>query len=110
MITFTTPVTVTGRLVTGQDSDGNDVYSDTTATIGGVFDPGGSSERLAGGDTVITQPTVYLPLPAPKAVDTVTVLGRVYQIDGDVAVWPPNPFTGGVSPFPVVARLKAVTG
>jgi hypothetical protein len=61
---------------------------------------------------VVTQPTVYLPAPAPSAVDRVAVGGLVFEVDGDPEDWSaqPNPFGGWSPDLPVVVRLRRVTG
>lgn len=110
MITFTVPVTLVTRTLSGRDNDGNDRYITVNTTIAGVFAPGGSTESTDGGDTVITQPTVYLPLPAPTAVDEVLVNGATFEVDGDPSVWPANPYTGHQPDYPVVVRLRKVNG
>lgn len=107
---FTVPITVVTRTVSSRDAYGNDVSTTSTVVVDGVFAPGGSVERLAGGDTVTTQPTVYLPSPAPKAVDAVTVAGVTYEVDGQPQTWPAHPFTGWVPDLPVVVPLRRVTG
>lgn len=98
------------RTVTGLDDDGNDVYTDTVVSRDAVFAPGGSSEQVQGGDLVTTVPTVYLPLPAPAVVDRMTVNGVTYDVDGVPQVWGPSPFSTWQPDYPVVVRLKGVTG
>lgn len=106
---FGESATLSVRVVTGRDSDGNDVYgsSDTVVDLCG-FDPGLSSEIVGGQDTVTTQPTLYMP-PGSVAghVDTVTVRGVTYDVDGEPTVWR-SPFTGWTPG--VVVKLKSVTG
>lgn len=111
-VTYTSAITVVARTVTGQNSDGGDIYTDTTTVVDGVFAPGGSTETTQAGDTVVTQPTVYLPAPAPAAIDQVIVGGVTYEVQGDPADWSiqPNPFTGWVPDLPVVVPLRRVTG
>lgn len=98
------------RTVSGQDAYGNDTFTDQAATVDGVFVPGGSSEVTQAGDVVTTQPSLYLPLPAPAAIDQVTVNGTVYEVDGTPQTWPPSPFGGWQPDYPVVVRLREVTG
>ena len=103
---FPETFTIHTRGVTGQDSDGNDVYGDTDATTTGAFAPEGSTELIQGEDVTLTHPTLYLSdgAPVPKATDEVTVRGTRYQIDGVPQVFH-NPFTGA-EPGPVVRLLK----
>lgn len=99
------------RAVTGQDVYGNDVYTDTTVSVDGVFAPGGSSESTQAGDRVTWQPTLYLPAPAPAVVDEVTVNGVLYQVDGRPDDWSAgSPYSDWLPDFPVVVHLKAMTG
>lgn len=99
------------RVKSGEDSYGNDIYTDTTVAKDAVFAPGGSVEAAVGQEQVTTQPTLYLPAPSPTPVDEVTVNGVTYQVDGVPQDWSAgSPFTGWVPDFPVVVRLKAVTG
>lgn len=99
------------RVVTGQDAYGNDVFADTTVTVDAVFAPGGSTELAVGQEQVTTQPTLYLPAPAPTALDEVSVNGVTYQVDGTPQDWSVgSPFTGWVPNFPVVVHLKVVSG
>lgn len=113
MFGFGPQITLVTRTVTGQDADGNDVYGETTTTVQGVFAPGGSAEYppgtgSSGGDQVISQPTVYLPLGTSlAAVDAVEVGGVRYEVDGDPLVWasPSGSKLGGVQ-----VPLRKVTG
>lgn len=98
------------RTVAGQDAYGNDTYTTVTVSVDAVFAPGGSTEVVNGQDLVVTQPTVYLPLPAPAALDAVTVDGQDYEVDGQPETWPPSPFSGWQPEYPVVVRLRRVTG
>lgn len=110
-VLFPVPVTLVTRAVTGQDGDGNDVRAETTVVTAGVFAPGGSVERADGGDQVVTQPTVSLPTGSVlDAVDAILVNGVRYQVDGDPARWPANPFTGWTPDYSVEVRLRKVTG
>lgn len=114
---FGETVTLVREAVTGEDADGNDVYTPTNVAVpNSVFAPAGSVERLQGQDLVTSTPTVYLGLVdvsgnpvTPKATDKVRrENGDVYEVDGKPAIYPPNPFTGTqVGP---VLRLKDVTG
>lgn len=111
MISFPFPETATivSRTVTGQDSYGNDVYSEVQTATSGAFAPEGSSELIQGQDTVITQPTFYLAdgAPTPSATDRLIVRGVTFEVDGTPQRFH-NPFTGA-EPGAVV-RLEAVTG
>jgi hypothetical protein len=110
VVTFSygTPVTLISRTVTGQDSYGNDVYSETSTTVTAAFSPGTSIELVQGQDLVTVQPTLYLPPDVqPQAVDAVLVGGERFEVDGSTEVWQ-SPFTGW-HPGNVV-KLKRVTG
>lgn len=98
------------RTVTGQDAYGDDTFAEVTVAVAGIFAPGGSTETTASGDQVTTQPTLYLPAPAPSAVDTFTINGAPFQVDGAPEPWPANPFTGRTPAFPVVVKLRRTTG
>lgn len=97
------------RTVTGQDDRGNDVFADGTVTVDAVFAPGGSTEQVQGGDLVVTQPTLYLMVP-PGVVDQMTVNGVTYDVDGTPQAWPVSPFSTWQPQYPIVVRLKNVTG
>jgi hypothetical protein len=103
------PVILHGRIVTGRDSYGDDIYTDVdVAAQSQAFDPGGSVESVQGQDLIVTQPTVYLePGASVDGVSAVTVRGVRYDVDGTPAVWV-SPFTG--LQRGVVVRLKRVTG
>lgn len=109
LMAFPESATLIARGVTGQDSDGNDVYGTTETPVTGAFAPAGATELVQGQDTVIATPTFYLspgsPIPAPT--DRLTVRGVTYEIDGQPEVYL-NPFTGE-QPGAVV-RLERVTG
>lgn len=110
---FTVPIVLRGRTVTGRDTYGNDVRADTSTTVQGVYAPGGSSEVTGDRDTVTTQPTVYLPASVSlAAVDAVEIGGVTFEVDGEPQRWDlqPHPFGGSVPPFPIVAQLRKVTG
>jgi hypothetical protein len=116
-ITFTVPVTLVTRAVTGQDNDGNDVYGQTTSIVAGVFAPGdangtAANEARDARETVVIGAACYLPAPPPTAVDAVIINGDAYEVDGNPVDWSvqPHPFTGWIPEFPVVVRLKRVTG
>lgn len=108
-VVFTVPVTLNKRVKSGTDAFGNDVYAATASTVAGVFAPGGSSEQMQGQDIVITQPTVYLLTGTDvSAVDSLTVNGLAYEVDGSPNAWPPHPFTGWVPDYSVEVRLRRV--
>lgn len=106
---FGQTVTLITRTVSGQDSYGNDVYTETTTDVTGAFDPGTSAEAVQGQDLLTVQPTVYLPadVDVPSAVDAVEIAGQRYEVDGSPNVYQ-SPFTGW-RPGTVV-RLRRVTG
>lgn len=110
-VVFTVPVTLNKRVKSGTDSYGNDVFTSVPATVAGVFAPGGSSEQVQGQDLLTTQPTVYLLTGTNvAAIDSVTVGGLDYEVDGDARSWPSNPFSGWQPDYSVEVRLKRVTG
>lgn len=87
-------VSLVKRVKSGEDALGNDVFSTSSTDVLGAFTPGGSSEQVQGQDTVITQPTVYLPAGTDvSAVDAIDVEGDRYEVDGSPNDWQ-NPFTG----------------
>jgi len=103
--------TLLSQGVTGQDSDGNDVYGPTETATSGVFAPGGSTELIQGQNTVIDNPRIYLVpgAPVPTATDKIRreLTGYVYDIDGEPAIYA-NPFTGDKPG--AVLDLERVTG
>lgn len=109
MMPFPEAATIVSRSVTGQDSDGGDVYGSVSTTTTGVFAPEGSTELIQGQATVINNPTFYLATgaPVPKATDRIIIRGQTFEIDGEPRVYH-NPFTG--SDPGAVLRLERVTG
>jgi hypothetical protein len=106
---FAKAVTYVDRSVTGQDSDGNDTYTETQTATTAVFAPGGSAELTSGGDTVTTQPTLYgvdTALPV-KATDRFIIDGLSFEVDGDPQKYD-DPFTGWQPGL--VVPLRRVTG
>lgn len=97
------------REVTGQDSDGNDVYEDTQTPVRGAFAPSGSAELVQGQLTVITHDTLYLAegTPVPGAQDQFIARGITRDVDGMPEDYR-SPLTGW-HPGPVV-RLVDVAG
>lgn len=91
---FPESATIVSRTVTGQDGDGNDVYTDVSTATTGAFAPEGSTELIQGQDTVIANPKFYLSLgaPVPAATDRLVVRGLTYEIDGPPQFFH-NPFT-----------------
>jgi hypothetical protein len=125
-VQFSTPIAVARRTVTGRDALNNDVYGEVATVVLGAFAPGPSSEVVQGQDTVVTQPTVYLPTgTAVDAVDVIVVdpvldtsgaatydaRGRVvgdrYSVDGTPLTWS-SPFSSWAPGVEV--RLRKVTG
>jgi hypothetical protein len=105
---FGQSITLVGRSRSGEDAYGNDTWTESTTTVVGVFAPGGSSELVQGQDTVISQPTVYLPAGTDvTAVDQIEVGGVRYLVDGTPNTWA-SPFTGWKAGVEV--RLERVTG
>lgn len=99
------PITLLANGTTSTDSYGDPVPSQTSVTVMGAFDPGGSSENEAQG-TGDARPTVYLPPGTVVSwVDAVQVCGVTYQVDGSPNDWS-NPFTS--STFGVVVKLRGV--
>ena len=75
------------RGVTGQDSDGNDVYGDTDTTLNHVtLYPRESLELVQGQDTnVIGLTAVFKPMVAIAAIDEFTARGDRWRVDGEPA-------------------------
>lgn len=71
---------------TGRDSLGNDTFTPSeTPAPGAVFSPGGTTETVQGGDTVVETPsfTWVNNVPSLTAVDQIRRgTGEVYEIDG----------------------------
>jgi hypothetical protein len=116
-VTFTVPITLISRGVTGRDGDGNDVYGETVTVVQGVYAPAdgngtGGNENTDARDTVIEGAAVYLPAPAPTAVDAIRIFGLDFEIEGTPQDWSlqPHPFTGWVPSLPVIVRVRRVTG
>jgi len=106
---FGEAVTLHGRTVTGQDSDGNDVYSDAPTTLTGVpVWPRSSTELVQGQDTLIVGLSALLPAGTDvSSVDRVTVYGKDYDIDGEPGTFR-SPFTN-LDPG-VLVNLTRATG
>jgi hypothetical protein len=59
-----------------------------TDVPGCSFQPGGTQERTARGDTVIASDALYLPAGTDiLATDRVSYMGQVYAVDGEPARW-----------------------
>jgi len=90
-------VTLIRRTVTGRDSDGNDMYTDTESPFAGtVFSPAGSTELVQGQQQVSEHDhfTWVEVVPDLTAVDAIRrPNGYVYEIDGSTAP-SPSPLTG----------------
>jgi len=106
---FGETVTLHRRSVTGQDSDGNDVYADATAVLTGVpVWPRSATELVQGQDTLITGLSALLPAGTDvSGVDKVTVYGDAYDIDGEPGHYR-SPFTD-LDPG-ILVNLTRVTG
>jgi hypothetical protein len=106
---FGESITINRRVLSATpDAYGNDVYVDSPSTVVGAFAPGTTFERLGTGDTITTQPSLYLPSgTAVEGIDWVSVRGKKYEVDGDPGDWR-SPFTGWHAG--IVVPLKAVTG
>lgn len=118
------------RTASGRDEFGNhSTFTEAITTMPAIYAPGASVETADGGDTVVTQPTVYLPTGADvSAIDAVIphvivdgsgdpvldgdgrAQGDRYEVDGQPNAWPPNPFSGWQPPFSIEVHLKRVTG
>ena len=98
------------RTVTGQDSYGNDVVTDSTVAVSNVgWDPGTSTEALNGQDQVVQMPRFFLP--AGIAVDPLDAIvranGNRYEVTGEPGDYV-SPFTGWAPG--VVVNVRRVTG
>lgn len=107
---FGETVTLVHRSVTGQDVDGNDLYSNVETTVGGTgWDPGTSTENVQGGDLVIQLPRFFLP--SGTVVSPLDAIrranGRTYEVVGEPGDYR-NPMTGWEPG--VVVNVRRVTG
>lgn len=109
MMPYAEAFVILSSAVTGEDEDGNDIWTPTEVATSGAFAPAGSTEINAGQATVITHDTLYLdegePVPGPH--DKMRVREVVREVEGVPAVYR-SPFTGW-RPGAVV-RLTTVTG
>lgn len=96
------------RLRGGRTQFGGDPTTDAELDIPGcLFAPTGGYEQTNRADTVITQPTLYVPLGVDvRSTDRFRIRGSVYQVDGQPADWraPWNGFGGLAVP------LRGVSG
>lgn len=106
---FGESVTLHTRGVTGQDSDGNDVYGDTPTTLVNVpVWPRNASELVQGEDMLITGLSALLPPGTDvTGIDRVTVYGDPYEVDGEPGHYK-SPFTA-TNPG-VLVNLTRITG
>lgn len=102
-------VVVHRRTVTGQDSDGNDVFGVVSTSLAPVpVWPRQSFETLRGQDQIVTGLTALFPVgTAVVGIDTVTVYGVDYVVDGEPGRYR-SPLTG-LDPG-VLVNLTRVTG
>jgi hypothetical protein len=107
---FAQTVTWVSRVKSGVDDYGNDTFTPTSTTITAIFAPGGSAELTQGGDTVTDKPMLYDVDPSLPvgSNDAFVVDGASYEVDGDPAKYPPNPFDGWQ--VGQVVPLRRVTG
>jgi hypothetical protein len=95
---------------TGQDAYGRDLFTPTeTAAPGAVWAPGGTTETLASGDTVVEQPSLTWVnnVPGLTAVDQIRrANGDLFEIDGEPADYP-SPFS---STRVLQVHVRKVTG
>lgn len=106
-------VVLIGRTVTGRDSDGNDVYTDTETTLTNCPAwPRTSSELVQGQDLVIIGLNVLCPPGTnARAVDRARIdagpNAGTYEVDGEPGAWS-SPLTGWTPGVQVA--LTRVTG
>lgn len=103
-------ITVIRRVVTGQDSYGNDIYGESSYTVDGVvIIPGNSSEDIQGTASVLSDVTIYVPDYASIGPFDAAILpdGQRYRVTGTPNTWS-SPFTGTVSLTQV--NLLRITG
>lgn len=97
-------VTLVKRTLSGQDANGNDVYTEKTLQVSNtVFVPGGASENLVFADQTSTTEQFYVPWGTDvNAYDAIVFQGDTYEITGVPSKWM-SPFSGRVSPIRVNA-------
>lgn len=112
------------------DEFGVPARTETAGYVGpAIYTPGNSAETTDAGDTVVTQPYVYLPTGTAVSVTDAVIpqvtlddagqpvlddeglpTGRRFDVDGEPTPWPPNPYSGLVHDFSVDVKLKGQTG
>jgi len=103
-------VKVIERLVTGQDSYGNDVYGETTRVIRNcAISPGNTSEDIQGTASVLSDVILHVPVGTDvESFDRVILPDdNTYRITGIPKTWT-SPFTGSTSMIEV--PLQFVSG
>ena len=107
-------IIVTTRTQTGADDYGDPVYTETTITRKGGFNPAIGIEMTNGQDQVVVQPQAVFTgqdgVDVAAVIDStsaLTIRGKQYEVDGDVE-WIRSPFTGWKAGL--VAPLKRTTG
>ena len=103
-------VIVVRRVVTGADSYGNDVLSETRTPVGGcAISPAFSSEEVNGTEQVVVNTAIHMP--SGTDVTDIDALigpdGMEYEVIGIPDTWQ-SPFTGTQSMVEV--KVKKVTG
>lgn len=107
MMAFPESFTLLSRTVTGQDADGNDIYTPISTAFRGAFAPSGSTVLVQGQLTVVGHDTIYAAegSPIPLPTDQIIARGSTRTIDGIPEVYR-NPFTGW-TPGPVITLVSA---
>jgi hypothetical protein len=97
-------VTLVKRILSGQDANGNDTYTEKTLQVSNVvFVPGGASENLTFADQTNTIEQFYLPWGTDvNTYDAIIFQGIEYEIQGVPSQWV-SPFSGRPSPIRVTA-------
>jgi|SRR5215472_5634051 len=102
-------VTVVKRTVSGQDSLGNDTYTETTFDVTPcVVQSSGSVETVQFTDQVSDDITVFLPYGTDlQAIYAIQWNGLRYEVQGNPQMWQ-SPFSGHTSPIQI--RATRITG
>jgi hypothetical protein len=101
---FGDPITIITRAKSGVDSYGDDVFTESSVTVSGAFDPAIGIESLGAGDTVVTQPQALLPYGTVVSSNSVLLIrGLRYEVDGTPNDWS-SPFTGWAAGVAVPLR------
>jgi hypothetical protein len=97
-------VTLVKRTLSGQDANGNDVYSEKSYQVPNtVFVPAGASENLVFTDQTNTTETFYMPWGTDvNPYDAIIFQGVEYEVQGVPSLWV-SPFSGRPSPVRVNA-------